>query len=818
MIESEAKINMTDWSSQTNWNIASGSLQECITFESSLSLANESGDEVEATNLDSVPKSSLILYPASADSGPCEIKISFAQKHEVLQVYVRSTARVYEIYCEPDMQSSNEYLCTIRCGVAARDGEILHALNVEEVVSSNIKGFNKELAEENIRSEDDWVDVKFPDSPGLDGGNHGLQTKSSINSPKSYQDLFEATAEISDVNPCTSVTLRLLSLQNKSHIYIEEIYVFGDPAGSERQESSADNSSSNSLMTMFLPTLMQLSKTTALRNIEEKYPPVRKEKQYFPEVDSGKSHPCDSVFNTQLEGRASKTDHQEGELKKVNEESVGPAQSDVLLQDAPVDSNLTTTSQAALMESNQSETPSQAAKTKINDYDTPSEATAMEKNRGDSLGINVERALEQLVSRMDRMEAICLGFQEKMLMPITSIDARLQQVEQQLETLTIKLQNSGLPSCSRIHAPDGSCIQSDANSCDNCHVNNVTEGLMPDNNVSHIEELSISPNDMSDSANTTQLHPGLIVTAPEFLDAEDEEENKVLGLETTSNDKQWQHLSIDDFLASAFAGFLSSASSETPRYTKSLVVRAPEFINEDDHEYVDASPRTSYEIENNEKESEGDVKESEEFCQHSTAENDQKEVCVEAGVLAEHDPGMSSEHTAEDNKSRNVIGQINYGLSSPSNIPELCVTDSIYSSAAEGEVCVNTDHTDTVATEVSKKTSHEDIIENVLGFSRGSSVVDFETSILDVKFISQGNHVTKSFLEALVDTPEMTSSEDHPVGENSDDLSINEQFKTNETTVRIKTILPVVVDGDNLQERKRKCREEDIAFLRTFFF
>ncbi|KAI9116713.1 hypothetical protein K1719_012371 [Acacia pycnantha] len=767
VVESEAKINMTDWSSQTNWTIASGSLQECITFESSLSLANEGGDEVEATTLDSVPKSSLILYPASADSGPCEIKISFAQKHE----------------------SSNEYLCTIRCGVAARDGEILHALNVEEVVSSNIKGFNKELAEENIRSEDDWVDVKFPDSPGLDGGNHGLQTKSSINSAKSYQDLFEATAEISDVTPCTSVTLRLLSLQNKSYIYIEEIYVFGDPADSERQESSADNSSSNSLMTMFLPTLMQLSQTTALRNIKEKYPPVGKEKQYFPEVDSGKSHPCDSLINTQLEGRASKTDHQEGELQKVNEESVGPSQSDVLLQDAPVDSNLKTTSQAALMESNQSETPSQAAKTKINDCDTPPEAAAMEK---------------------------IMVILWKMLMPISSIEARLQQVEQQLETLTIKLQNSGLPSCSKIHAPDGSCIQSDANSCDNCHVNNATEGLMPDKNVSHIEELSISPNDTSDSANTTQLHPGLIVTAPEFLDAEDEEENKVLGLETTSNDKQRQHLSIDDAVASAFAGFLSSAS--TPRYTKSLVVRAPEFVNEDDHENDDASPRNSYEIENNDKESEVDVKESEEFCQHSTAEDDQKEVRVEAGVLAEHDPGMSSEHTAEDNESRNIIGQINYGLSSTSNIPELCQTDSIYSSAAEGEVSVNTDHTDIVATEVSKKASHEDIIENVLGFSRGSSVVNFETSILDVKFISQGNHVTKSFLEALVDTPETTSSEDHPVEENSDDLSINEQFKTNETIAQIKTILPLVVDGDNLQERKRKRREEDIAFLRTFFF
>lgn len=104
-----------------------------------------------------------------------------------MQVYVRSTARVYEIYSEPNLQSSNEYLCTVRCGIASRDGDMLRALNIEEIVSSHIKGFNKELAEENIKNEEDWVDVKVPDSPVLDGVNNGLQTKSCINSAKRCQ-------------------------------------------------------------------------------------------------------------------------------------------------------------------------------------------------------------------------------------------------------------------------------------------------------------------------------------------------------------------------------------------------------------------------------------------------------------------------------------------------------------------------------------------------------------------------------------------------------------------------------------------------------
>lgn len=104
-----------------------------------------------------------------------------------MQVYVRSTARVYEIYSEPNQQSGNEYFCTVRCGIAARDGEVLHALNLEDIVSSHNNGFNKELAEENNKSEDDWVDVKVSDSHLLEGESIGSRTNSSTSSAKSSQ-------------------------------------------------------------------------------------------------------------------------------------------------------------------------------------------------------------------------------------------------------------------------------------------------------------------------------------------------------------------------------------------------------------------------------------------------------------------------------------------------------------------------------------------------------------------------------------------------------------------------------------------------------
>ena len=43
------------------------------------------------------------------------------------------------------------------------------------------------------------------------------------------QDLYEATAEISDADPCMSLTIRFLSLPNKDSLCIDEVYIFGDP-------------------------------------------------------------------------------------------------------------------------------------------------------------------------------------------------------------------------------------------------------------------------------------------------------------------------------------------------------------------------------------------------------------------------------------------------------------------------------------------------------------------------------------------------------------------------------------------------------------
>lgn len=607
---------------------------------------------------------------------------------------------------------------------------------------------------------------------------------------------------MNDLNPCISVTIRLLSLQSKGCVCVDEIYVFGDPVDSESQESrnENENSSGSSLMAMFLPTLMQLSKTTGLSHLNA----ARKEKQFVSEDDLKETpRPSISVIKNQLEGKASITDPREVKLKEVKGGSVGPSQPDTLSQVGKMESDRAAVpSQAAQMDSNCGSTPSKIAEVENNYCAVHSQVAT---NQGNFLGGHVERALVQLLSRMDRIEELCLGFQEKMVMPMNSIEARLQRVEQQLETLFVKLQSSALPSYCRISAPDASCIESDANSYENCLDHTVTREIDSDKKYVHTEVPNVSPRDMSDSENTTQLLPGLVVTAPEFLEDDDEEDNASEQEMNSSNDKEKK--SIDDALSSALANFLSSSlSSVSPKYTNGLTIEAPEFSDEDDddHESINETVRhdsvhltdsekpshiqvldsSNIPLESGEKinkdfndeNSANTAQEAEQDDKFCSAQGDQEEVCVKASTSDEHNLGTDFKDNVEEDKNRKINDQETDVFSSNiNNISNELVdnqTPGGHSITQEGP-SARTELS--VATEAPKKTFRENIIENVLGFSLASSAVDFETPLLDVKFISQRSPVTEGFLEALLVE---TSSRDPSVTvkESSEDLSVKEQL------------------------------------------
>uniref|UniRef100_A0A6N2L209 Uncharacterized protein n=1 Tax=Salix viminalis TaxID=40686 RepID=A0A6N2L209_SALVM len=749
----ESSLNHdTSWTAATNWTIAGGSLVDSLAFESSLSpITNEdNNDQDQFSTVDSKSKSPVILYAPTSDPAPCEITINFAQKHEVRQVYVRSTARVYEIYCAPEQQSSTEYLCTVRCGIAARDEEVMLATNVEAVLA-HARSSIQEPAEEKLRNgsslspnEDDWVEVKALDSP-LAINRNSSSSNSDIKPERNSQVFYEATAEITDANPSTSLTLRLLSLQNKGYVCVDEVYVFGDPAdasNSDNQVGPMENSAGNSLMAMLVPAFFQMSKSKGIGGGEDKYNIDTRERQNSQDNGSKAAAPADAEKKIQEEERL--------------QEAAGPTSKSV-----------------------QHEISQQVSNT---------------ESKPNISHNHFEGVLDVLVSRVNRIEDLLLRFEESMMKPINSIDVRLQRVEQQLDALTKKTENPALVCCTGISAPDFSCSEPETNSSYNSISRDISYAACEANRSNSPSSLtSVLPDVASVSVNDIKIQPGLVVTAPEFSNYDDEEEDHAVeSVKESPKDKQKHTMSIDDALAYALAGFLSSTSIQSQKYSPTLSVKTPDFSsieeNIDEHmtppiaeseRNVDpptcfcepdgpehlrnplssVSNITSLEGEKNVMRSLNDNNSSkmvngvDEQChRNERGESDSPDICVGHAVApAAHDvEGTDSYHLENNMRDGKIDDKI-------SKIPSVQKTESLeqFSKDQTGDGSVTAQEiaisNELVASkEGTEEASKQDILQNIAELSRASSVVDFESPILEVKFVAQENSGMKSPLEALL--------------------------------------------------------------------
>ena len=396
--------------------------------------------------------------------------------------------------------------------------------------------------------------------------------------------------------------------------------------------------------------------------------------------------------------------------------------------------------------------------------------------------------MEQLVLRVGKIEYLFLRFEESMLKLISSIEARLQPVEQQLEALTKKLEGLRVISNTIIFALEFQCNESDSNSC---------------NEPSDYPRHGALECDKKDSVNATLLLPSLVVVAPEFSNG-DEEENDASEqvndsqrdeirendasepVKDSPRDKPKHIMSVDDALASALAGFLSSTSTRPSNYTETLTLRAPEFPSEEDSsEDKIASPRVHREISNGTENTKDSISTS---CNLSSSESG---VEVDNDILGETAEGIEKQgqlgydgeevnsgesaisfSIVEENMTASRIDDHQTieetDKTEASSIP---ISDEIYvpihflgdqiddgsdTPTPQKETVESTYLTN--ATEVKDGQTTKDILQDVLQFSC-SSAVDFQVPILDVKFISQENSNTNSSLEGLLtDTPEPNSS------------------------------------------------------------
>lgn len=472
------------WKASTNWNITEGSLHESISYDTS----------ADAENLSEAEPLLLTTPDVGGDSPPCEVTIYFKEKHEIHRIYVRSTARVFEIYISYNQQDNSEYLCTVKCGAV---------IEVVPETSNETASIPEQLVRNasSLSVEDGWVKVK-----DLNSQEHSTlkECDGEINCLQN-QVHYEATAEISNVDPCLTLTVRLLSIQTKDRVHINEIYVYADPVESHDTDPSANtiqNSGTSALFATLLPSLMQLSKSSTNQNTRASEETSVRKQLYSEEKTAQAKNP-------------------------TNEKSLIH---EALTSSTPVKNSSPVQEQ-----------------TEIKYY--------VDQNTG-HVYTRIEKVLNELIVKVDRVESFCSSFEEKLLKPLDSMEKKIQQLEQKLDSLTKENKSSNQCFCS-------TSASSKSSECD------------PEDEGDPTFE-NIEPKEYADDAACSMIksesRPGLIIKAPEFVVEEDdssdnedalnsftEESHKEVAIEEETMQKK-KSVSIDSALASSLAALLSSAN------------------------------------------------------------------------------------------------------------------------------------------------------------------------------------------------------------------------------------------------------------------
>lgn len=96
-------------SCESTWEEVAGSLEDCIIFEPYT-------DHDEEKIADENERKRLVLLRPREGSGPCQITINFMERPcKVHSICLRSTAQLYELYSLSELDSDNEYVCTVHC-------------------------------------------------------------------------------------------------------------------------------------------------------------------------------------------------------------------------------------------------------------------------------------------------------------------------------------------------------------------------------------------------------------------------------------------------------------------------------------------------------------------------------------------------------------------------------------------------------------------------------------------------------------------------------------------------------------------------------
>lgn len=554
------------WTVSATWAPAGGAaVEDAVSFETS-------ADDAEA-----VPSAVFLERPSPDGDGeapPCEVTVHFRGKYEIHRVYVRSTARIYEIYYTTDPKdSSKDYLCTVRCGPAVKEPLPSAEESMPQWSSDASTSEKHEHETKSVSSsidEDSWVDVKIPEL-------HVEKNRSKSQEPNAIgakQETtlahYEATAEITDASPCVSLTVRLLSLQSKTSVHIEEIYIFADPVEPTNDESETrpGNMGGSSLLAMLVPSLMQMSKSRNQKTDNKYFSDASRTQLSQGCAMAVNNSPCENVvrdaepcstddLNFKSAGMESKLNAIDGDTityEKGNHYELKDSKSILL----PIQ---TTENTQAPLTKNQS----------VSNTDQPV-TPLMDENPNPYS--RIEGKLDTLLSKMEKMELYCSRFDDGMMRPICSIESRLQRLEQQFDVFSMEIKTLQASSA-RMTAPDG-----------------LSDMINP-------QDKTDNDGKAENSASTTNRQPGLVVRAPEFSLEEsfscDKSNENAVTLRGPSMVPRLLVKAPDFVSESEFAceklhdGSFSPvdfalSSEKEPKTSPGLVVKVPEFPNDSDDE------------------------------------------------------------------------------------------------------------------------------------------------------------------------------------------------------------------------------------------
>ncbi|CAN6219286.1 unnamed protein product [Urochloa humidicola] len=423
------------WTATSTWapGPGGGAVDDAISFETS-------DEDAETTPAGVV----LSRQPpdGDGDAPPCEVTVSFRGKYEIHWVYVRSTARIYELYHSTDTKgTSKDYLCTVRCGLADKEPQPCGEESMSQCSGGAPTSDKREQETKSVSSssdEDSWVDVKIPESL-MGNSTPDAQERNAVRiCQENTLAHYEATAEMTDVSPCVSLTVRLLSLKSKESVHIEEICIFADPVESTNDNSVTcpGNMGGSSLLTMLVPGLMQMSKSSTL-NIDDRYFSDGSRTQLTQDRAVKESIPSAKVM-------------QETGLNSTDNYKPSGIESGIKFADSgTVSSDKNNQAEFQLKDPNSLPLPVQTKKStqgksvkdqQASDTDHLANPLANEKITP-YYNHNIERKLDTLLCKVEKMELYCSRFEDSMIKPLGSIEARLQRLEEQFSSFSVEIQS-----------------------------------------------------------------------------------------------------------------------------------------------------------------------------------------------------------------------------------------------------------------------------------------------------------------------------------------------------------------------------------------